>query len=38
MADLLTTRSNVFQILSLGQSVEDERPGAVQRIMTVVQR
>jgi hypothetical protein len=38
LAHLLTTRSDVFQIISLGQAVDDDRPGAVQRITAVVQR
>ena len=38
LAHLLTTRSDVFQIMSLGQMVDDDRPGAMQRITAVVQR
>jgi len=38
LANLLTTRSDVFQILSLGQTVADGKPGASQRITAVVQR
>ena len=38
LAHLLTTRSDVFQILSLGQTAADGTPGASQRITAVVQR
>jgi type II secretory pathway component PulK len=35
---LLTTRSDVFQIVSLGQALDEDRPTASQRIQTIVQR
>ena len=38
LAHLLTTRSDVFQVQSVGQAMDGERPGATQRILTVVQR
>jgi hypothetical protein len=38
IAHLLTTRSDMFQILSLGQALDDDRVGASQRIRTVIQR
>jgi hypothetical protein len=39
LAHLLTTRSDVFQIQSVGQATgEDDRVNASQRITTVVQR
>jgi len=38
IAHLLTTRSDMFQILSLGQAMDDDRVGASQRIQTVIQR
>ncbi len=38
MAHLLTTRSSVFQILSLGQTLTDDRIEATQRITAIVQR
>lgn len=38
LAHLLTTRSDVFQILSLGQATVRDRVEASQRIKTVVQR
>jgi type II secretory pathway component PulK len=38
VAHLLTTRSDVFQVQSVGQAMDDERPGATQRILAVVQR
>ena len=38
LAHLFTTRSNVFEIQSIGQSMEEDRVGATQRILTVVQR
>ena len=38
LAHLLTTRSDVFQIISLGQATDDDRTRATQRIITVVQR
>ncbi|MBI2104256.1 MAG: general secretion pathway protein GspK [Candidatus Omnitrophica bacterium] len=38
VAHLLTTRSDVFQVQSVGQAMDDDRPGAAQRILTVVQR
>jgi hypothetical protein len=38
LAHLLTTRSDVFQILSLGQAIDDDRVDASQRILTIVQR
>jgi type II secretory pathway component PulK len=38
VAHLVTTRSDVFEILSLGQSLEESRVGATQRIQAVVQR
>jgi hypothetical protein len=38
MAHLLTTRSDMFQIISLGQALDEDRVGATQRIQTVIQR
>jgi type II secretory pathway component PulK len=38
LAHLFTTRSDVFEIQSVGQSVQGERVNATQRIFTVVQR
>jgi hypothetical protein len=38
IAHLLTTRSDVFRIISLGQAVDHDEPGATQRITAVVQR
>ena len=38
IAHVLTTRSDMFQILSLGQALDDDRVGATQRIQTVIQR
>ena len=38
LAHLLTVRSDVFQIVSVGQAVEKEHGQATQRIVTVVQR
>lgn len=38
IAHLLTTRSEVFQIQSVGQAMDDDRAGAAQRILAVVQR
>lgn len=38
LAHLLTTRSDVFQILSLGQATARDRVEASQRVKTVVQR
>jgi hypothetical protein len=38
LAHLLTTRSEVFQILSLGQGMDGSRVQATQRIQTIVQR
>ena len=38
VAHFLTTRSDMFQILSLGQSLEGDRVGASQRVQTVIQR
>ena len=38
LAQLLTTRSEVFQILSVGQALDEDRVGATQRIRTIVQR
>jgi hypothetical protein len=38
LAHLLTTRSEVFQILSLGQGMDGNRVQATQRIQTIVQR
>ena len=38
LAHLVTTRSDVFQILSLGQEMHDGREGASQRIQTIIQR
>jgi hypothetical protein len=35
---LLTTRSDMFHITSLGQALDDEQVGATQRIQTVIQR
>jgi len=34
----LTTRSDMFQIMSLGQATDDDRVDAAQRIQTVIQR
>ena len=38
LAHLLTTHSDVFQIVSVGQAMDDDRANATQRILTVVQR
>lgn len=38
LAHLLTTRSDVFQIVSLGQAIEGDHVEAAQRIVTVVER
>jgi len=38
LAHLLTTRSDMFQILSFGQAMDGDRVRASQRIQTVVQR
>ena len=38
LAHLLTTRSEVFQILSLGQGMDGSRVQATQRVQTIVQR
>ena len=38
LAHLLTTRSQVFRIISVGQAAEHGAPGASQRITAVVQR
>ncbi|MDP3703828.1 MAG: type II secretion system protein GspK, partial [Candidatus Omnitrophota bacterium] len=38
IAHLLTTRSDMFQILSLGQAIDGDRVDASQRIQTVIQR
>ena len=38
LAHLLTTRSDVFQIVSLGQAIDGDRPTATQRIHAVIQR
>ena len=38
LAHLLTTHSDVFQIVSIGQAMDDDRANATQRILTVVQR
>ena len=38
LAHLLTTRSDVFQILSVGQATDEARVTATQRILTVVER
>ena len=38
LAHLLTTRSDVFEIMSLGQAMDHNRSVASQRIRTIVQR
>jgi len=38
LAHLITVRSQVFQIMSLGESLERDRPTASQRIQAIVQR
>jgi type II secretory pathway component PulK len=38
IAHLLTTRSDVFRVISLGQAIDHDEPGASQRITAVVQR
>ena len=38
LAHLLTTHSDVFQILSVGQAMDTDRVDATQRIQTIVQR
>lgn len=38
LAHLVTTRSDVFEIIALGQATVADRPVAAQRIVTVVQR
>ncbi|MBI3087917.1 MAG: general secretion pathway protein GspK [Candidatus Omnitrophica bacterium] len=38
IAHLVTVRSQVFEILSLGEAMEDGRSGASQRIQAIVQR
>jgi type II secretory pathway component PulK len=38
LAHLITTRSDMFHIVSLGQAMQDDRVEATQRIFTVVQR
>lgn len=38
VAHLVTVRSHVFEIISLGETLEGERSGAAQRIQTVIQR
>ncbi len=38
MAHLLTTRSDIFHILSLGQAMDGERADASQRVETIVER
>ncbi|MBI4003897.1 MAG: general secretion pathway protein GspK, partial [Candidatus Omnitrophica bacterium] len=38
LAHVLTTRSDMFQILSVGQAIDGDRVDATQRIQTVIQR
>ncbi len=38
LAHLVTTRSDVFEVISLGQATAQGHPLATQRIVTVVQR
>ena len=38
LGHMITTRSNTFQILSLGQATQQEKAQATQRILTVVER
>jgi type II secretory pathway component PulK len=38
LAHLLTVRSDLFQIMSLGQAIDGDRVEATQRIQTVIQR
>ena len=38
VAHLLTVRSHVFEIISLGETLQDGRSGAAQRIQTIIQR
>jgi len=38
LGHLLTTRSDMFEVVSLGQAMEGDRTGATQRIRTVIQR
>jgi len=38
LGHLLTTRSDMFEVISLGQAMEGDRTGATQRIRTVIQR
>ncbi len=38
MAHLITVRSNVFRVMSLGESLQVEQPAGIQRIQAVVQR
>ena len=38
LGHLVTTRSDMFQILSLGQQLDDDRAGASQRVQTIIQR
>ncbi len=38
LGHLLTTRSDMFEIISMGQAMEAGRAGAVQRVRTVIQR